>query len=62
MNRQELIELRDHLQHHVEGLTEILRKVEIELESPAPVGMEPYDELEDILLQSEPHDEEDAED
>ena len=50
-------ELRDHLQHHVTVLQEVLRKVQLQLENPAPAEMEPYD-MEADLMQSEPHDDE----
>ena len=54
LSRTELEWLRDHLQRNIQGLTEILRKVQMELESTAPVENEPYD-MEADLLQSEPH-------
>lgn len=53
MNRQEMIDLRDHLETHVRGLQEILRKVQLKLENPAPSEMEPYDDLEEILISAE---------
>jgi hypothetical protein len=41
----------------VQGLQSILRKVQTELESPAPIENEPYEDLEEILISAEPDDE-----
>lgn len=52
MNRTELEDLRTHLETHVRGLTEILRKVQLQLENPAPPDYDPYDTLDDDLEQA----------
>jgi len=58
MNRDEVERLREMVVDQIAGLQEILNALSRELDSPADAAYDPYDDLEDILLQAEPdHDE-----